>query len=461
MSRLPIFIKPGQRRVLIFGSGPRAQRKFRFLKEFDLRISILSVSPVGFDTEGFDVIDVPEIKQITDDLFDGVFALVAASESNDENVQLASRAKKNDVLVHISENERDSDFLLPALIDRGPVSVAVSSGGVHPTLTRIVRSQIEALLPARIGKLGDIAAQYRDKVRGIFDKPQNRQEFWEKQLEGRFAELVYVGKENESRKVLEDAIADSATRESQLGEVYLVGAGPGDPDLLSFKALRLMRQADVVLYDRLVSPAILKMVRQDADLIDVGKERSKHTMPQESINELLARLALEGRRVLRLKGGDPFIFGRGGEEIETLAAKGVPFQIVPGITAASGCASYAGIPLTHRDYAQSVRFVTGHLKNNTSNLVWNDLVQNGQTLVFYMGLSALAEIARGLLGHGMAPDTPVAVVSKGTLPDQKVVIAALDQIASEVEKAAVQAPTIIIVGRVVELHKKLSWKAPQ
>lgn len=460
MSRLPIFLKEKNLKFLLFGSGKRAQRKLRYLLNFDVSITVIFSDVPSFELGDLPSIQLTSLANIPEDAFEGAFAFVAASDFNDDNVEVAAQARNHGLLVHITENEADSDFILPALINRGPISIAVSSGGTHPTLTRILRSQVEATIPSRIGSLGEIAARYRDRVRSVFKAPQKRREFWEKQFEGRFAELVYAGKDEQAEQLLEQAIDSSLSDDRPIGEVYLVGAGPGDPDLLSFKALRLMRQADVVLYDRLVSPAILAMVRHDADLIDVGKERSRHTMPQESINDLLVRLASEGHRVLRLKGGDPFIFGRGGEEIEKLASLGIPFQVVPGITAAAGCASYAGIPLTHRDYAQSVRFVTGHLKNNTSNLVWQDLVQHQQTLVFYMGLNALSEIVRGLMGHGMAQEMPVAVISKGTLPDQQVLVSSLGEIELAVGEAKVQAPTIIIVGEVVTLHSRLNWKKP-
>ena len=281
--------------------------------------------------------------------------------------------------------------------------------------------------------------------------------FWEDVLNGPVAELVLSGQQERAEAVLQEQLA-CAPAGTATGEVYLVGAGPGDPDLLTFRALRLMQQADVVLFDRLVTPEILLLVRQDAERIHVGKQRSNHTMPQEEISRLLVALAQQGKRVLRLKGGDPFIFGRGGEEIAELAAAGIPFQIVPGITAASGCAAYAGIPLTHRDHAQSVRFVTGHLRDDSCDLDWPQLVHPGQTLVFYMGLVSLPQICRELMAHGASPTLPIALVQQGTTPQQKVYTGVLRSFADEMAERSVLPPTLIIVGEVVRLHDSLRWR---
>src|SRR5690606_21567444 len=336
-------------------------------------------------------------------------------------------------------------------IDRSPIIVSVSSGAQIPVLTRLLRSRLESLIPHAYGRLAEVAAEFRERVRDQLPHQNQRRRFWESVLEGKIADLVLGGREDKARQEIEAVLAESEQL-TQLGEVYLVGAGPGDPDLLTFKALRLMRQADVVLYDRLVAPEILDLVRRDAERINVGKERSRHTLPQEDINQLLVRLAKQGKRVLRLKGGDPFIFGRGGEEIEKLAEAGIPFQIVPGITAASGCASYAGIPLTHRDHAQSVRFVTGHLKEGSPDLDWSSLVQPNETLVFYVGLASLPQICERLTAHGRGKDTPVALVQQGTLPEQRVFTGTLETLPGIVAAAEVKAPTLLIVGDVVRLH---------
>jgi uroporphyrin-III C-methyltransferase/precorrin-2 dehydrogenase/sirohydrochlorin ferrochelatase len=346
---------------------------------------------------------------------------------------------------------------MPSIIDRSPVQIAVSTGGSSPVLARLIRTRLEGMIPAAYGKLGALVESFREQVKAAFPNVEARRIFWESILQGSVAERVFAGHEADAKSMLQKAIAEKSANPEIPGEVYLVGAGPGDPDLLTFRALRLMQQADVVVYDRLVSPAIMELVRRDAEVVYVGKERDKHTMQQENINQLLVRLAKEGKRVLRLKGGDPFIFGRGGEEIETLAQQGVAFQIVPGITAASGCASYAGIPLTHRDYAQSCVFVTGHLKDGSIDLNWGALAHPKQTVVFYMGLHGAPTLCREMVAHGLPASTPVALVEQGTTPQQRVFTATLGTLLDVIKSEDIKPPTLIIVGDVVTLHDKLKW----
>jgi uroporphyrin-III C-methyltransferase/precorrin-2 dehydrogenase/sirohydrochlorin ferrochelatase len=322
-------------------------------------------------------------------------------------------------------------------------------------LARLLRARLESLIPAGYGRLAALAGAFRDRVKARF-KPPERRRFWERVLQGPIAELVFSGRDGEARKALEEALDDTRPALGG-GEVSLVGAGPGDPDLLTFRALRLMQQADVVVYDRLVSRPVLDLVRLEAERIYAGKERAKHALPQEDINHLLVRLAREGKRVVRLKGGDPFIFGRGGEEIDTLAAEGIPFQVVPGITAAAGCASYAGIPLTHRDYSQSVVFVTGHLQDGSMNLNWPALAQPRQTIVVYMGLLGVDVLCRELAAHGLPAATPAALIQQGTTPQQRVLTGTLDTLPDIVRQSDVKAPTLIIIGDVVRLRERLNW----
>jgi len=345
-----------------------------------------------------------------------------------------------------------STYITPSIVQRDPVTLAISTDGAAPVLARRLRERLEALLPAAYGRLGAFMGRQRAQVKAL--PVEARRKLWEDFLDGPGPERLFIGDEAAATIELDSLLRGGPSR----GEVYLVGAGPGDPDLLTFRALRLMQQADVVLYDRLVSPAILDLVRRDAERLFVGKRRNQHTVPQDEINAELVRLAQSGKRVLRLKGGDPFIFGRGGEEIEQLAAAGIAFQVVPGVTAASGCSAYAGIPLTHRDYAQSCIFVTGHARaDGTLKLHWDQLARTGQTVVIYMGLATLPELCRQFIAHGLPADWPAAVVEHGTSAQQRVIAATLGDLPTRVAEAAFSGPTLVIVGEVVNLRERLQW----
>ena len=387
-----------------------------------------------------------------------VAIVVAATDDAELNKQVSTAAKQRNLPVNVVDQPELCNFIFPSIVDRSPLLVAVSSSGKSPVLARLLRARLETFIPSAYGTLTEFLGAFRQQVKTGISSFTQRMRFWEEVVNGPIAELVLSGKGEQAKSLLEDKLKNHNQNPSVSGEVYLVGAGPGDPDLLTFRALRLMQQADVVLYDRLVSEQILNMTRQDAEKIHVGKQRQLHTMPQQDISALLVRLAQEGKRVLRLKGGDPFIFGRGGEEIEMLAEARIPFQVVPGITAASGCSCYAGIPLTHRDYAQSVVFVTGHMKNDKCDLDWEHLVQENQTLVVYMGLIGLPLLCNELIQHGRDKNTPVALIQQGTTPEQKVLTGTLESLPGIVEAADVKAPTLIIVGDVVSLHNKLAWR---
>lgn len=381
--------------------------------------------------------------------------VIAATNDKMVNIQVFECCEAENILVNSVDDLPHCRFMVPAIVDRSPLVLSIASNGTSPVLSRQIRTQLESIIPHGMGKLAEFSGKWRAAVKAKIINPDERRIFWEDLYASPLKEQVFNDNMAEADRLIEQALIQW---QKPKGEVYLVGAGPGDPELLTLKALRLMQQADVVIYDRLVSPAILELCRRDADKVYVGKARSNHSVPQEGINALLVEYAGKGKRVCRLKGGDPFIFGRGGEEIQELFAAGVTFQVVPGITAASGCAAYAGIPLTHRDYAQSVRFLTGHLKEGSPELPWQELVYPNQTLVLYMGLVGLEKICAQLIAHGQRPDMPVALISKGTTPEQKVVVGTLADIAEKVTQHHIQAPTLTIIGEVVSLRDQLQWQ---
>lgn len=460
MEYFPVFLDLKNRLCLLVGGGDIATRKGRLLSKAGARLRVVApeISSELRELVALHHGELHEREYQTGDLDDCVIA-IAATDIETLNEQISNDAKARNLPVNVVDSPALCTYITPAIIDRSPLVIAISSGGESPVLARLIRAKLETLIPTSYGRLAQIASSWRDRVKARFDDGDSRRRFWEKILQGPAAELALNGQQEAAENVIATEIAKEDEAITQ-GEVYLVGGGPGDPELLTLRALRLMQQADVVLYDRLVSDGVMELVRRDAERIYVGKRRSEHAMQQENINQLLVDLAKEGKRVLRLKGGDPFIFGRGGEEIELLAQNNIPFQVVPGITAASGCSAYAGIPLTHRDYAQSVRFVTGHLKSDNTNLQWPELANPTQTLVFYMGLVGLKEICESLISHGRSPQTPVALIEKGTTQEQRVLIADLLSIADVVAANDVHAPTLFIVGEVVKLHDSLKWFNP-
>lgn len=456
MDIFPISLKLQLQPCLIVGGGHIAYRKALLLAKAGAKIDVLapeiedSLLQLVQQSQG----------QYVQDVFSSSTALrhyrlvIAATDDNRVNQQVFAACEAENVLVNSVDDPPHCRFMVPAIIDRSPLVISVASNGTSPVLSRQIRTQLESSIPHGMGKLAEFSGQWRAAVKQKIVNPDERRIFWEELYASPLKEQVFNDNLDAANQSIQHALAEWQTPK---GEVYLVGAGPGDPELLTLKALRLMQQADVVIYDRLVSAPILELCRRDAEKVYVGKARSNHAVPQEGINALLVKYAQAGKRVCRLKGGDPFIFGRGGEEIQELYEAGVSFQVVPGITAASGCSAYAGIPLTHRDYAQSVRFLTGHLKEGSPELPWSELVYEQQTLVLYMGLVGLESICEKLIAHGQRADMPVALISKGTTPEQKVVVGTLADIASKVAQHHIQAPTLTIIGEVVNLREQLKW----
>jgi len=460
MANFPIFLKLQNRPCLVVGGGDVATRKTEQLLKANAKVTVIALKisvalnklvenkQITFLEKGYEKTDL-ELMEL----------VIAATNDNKLNNKIAEQAKSKKIMVNVVDNADAGTFIMPSVIDRNPVMIAVSTGGASPVLARLLRARLETLIPANYGKLASLISRFRETVKGKFPSIKERRRFWEQLLQGPVAELLYAGQDQKALNLLEKQLTNESPISDSSGEVYLVGGGPGDPDLLTFRALRLMQQSDVVLYDRLVAPDIVNLVRKEAERIYVGKERDRHTVPQEEINQLLVDLAKQGKRVLRLKGGDPFIFGRGGEEIDLLSENNIPFQIVPGITAASGCASYSGIPLTHRDHAQSCLFITGHLKDGTMNLNWSALVQPQQTLAVYMGTHGIEILSRELIKHGLSESTPAAIVQQGTTSVQQTYITTVRELPDIPKHNDIKPPSMIIIGDVVSLHEKLSWFA--
>ncbi len=462
MDFMPFFFDLKGRTCLFVGGGSIATRKARLIAKAGARL--ITVSPYMTD-EMKALVEKSQgecfFREFEESDIDLASIIICATDDKDVNRKVSELAQAKDIPVNVVDAPDLCSIITPAIVDRSPIMIAISSGGEAPMQIRQIRSRLEVMFPSAYGTLAKIASKFRPEVKQKLKPGDQQLRFWEKVFNGPIAEKAYSGRLDEAeqaiRSLLTLAEQESITNKTLAGEVYLVGGGPGDPDLLTFKALRLMQQADVVLHDRLVSDGVLNLVRRDAERIYVGKRRADHAVPQQNINQLLVDLAKEGKRVLRLKGGDPFIFGRGGEEIELLAENNIPFQVVPGITAASGCAAYSGIPLTHRDHAQSVRFITGHTKSGDIDLPWESLMDPHQTLVFYMGLTNLEAICSELIEQGRDAGTPAALVEKGTTPDQRVLVGTLKNLPDIIKEKDVHAPTLLIIGGVVSLHDSLDW----
>ncbi|HFZ1426300.1 uroporphyrinogen-III C-methyltransferase [Serratia marcescens] len=457
MDYLPIFADLKQRPVLVVGGGDVAARKVDLLQRAgaEIRIVAQSLSPeLEQQRQQGQLLWLG--KTFDPQQLDEVFLAIAATDDNALNAAVFAEADKRRVLANVVDDQPRCSFIFPSIIDRSPLVVAVSSSGQAPVLARLLREKLEALLPASLGQMAQVAGRWRGQAKQRLASIGERRRFWEKAFGGRFATLVANGQTAQAKRQLEqDLQSFAAGDEGAQGEIALVGAGPGDVGLLTLRGLQVMQQADVVLYDHLVSGEILDLVRRDAERICVGKRAGAHSVIQEETNRLLVELAQQGKRVVRLKGGDPFIFGRGGEELQVAAAAGIPFQVVPGVTAAAGATAYAGIPLTHRDHAQSVTFITGHCRPDGDGLDWADLARARQTLAIYMGTMKAADISQRLIAHGRAADTPVAVISRGTRADQQVQIGTLDQLEHLAQRAPL--PALLVIGEVVELHHQIAW----
>lgn len=461
MGYLPVFLNITGQQCLVVGGGEVAARKIHQLLKAGPELTVIAPE---ICEEIRSLCNKQKIRHVTANFDDKHLVeqvlVIAATNDNAINRYVSEKAQSRKIPVNVVDNPKLCTFIMPSVIDRSPVQIAISTGGASPVLARLLRARLETMIPSSFGHLADLMGRTREQVRKRFPEMRARRRFWEKILHGPVAEMLFAGQDKAALNAIEAKINGEDNSTENSGEVYLVGGGPGDPDLLTFRALRLMQQADVVLYDRLVAPEILDLVRKDADRIFVGKQRDQHTQPQEEINKLLVKLAQEGKRVLRLKGGDPFIFGRGGEEIESLSSEGIPFQVVPGITAAGGCSSYAGIPLTHRDYAQSCIFITAHMKDGNMKLNWEALIQPNQTIAVYMGTHGLDFLCKELVRRGLSEDLPAAIIQQGTTRKQRVYTGSLKTLPDINAQFEITPPSMIIIGEVVRLHEKLAWFDP-
>jgi uroporphyrin-III C-methyltransferase/precorrin-2 dehydrogenase/sirohydrochlorin ferrochelatase len=456
MKLYPLFARLQNLPVLVVGGGEVAARKTRALLDAGADVTVGAPRLSDQLAQWRESATIRHIVGDFDESWLGdAWLVVAATDDNAVNRRVANAATARRIFINVVDDAELSTFHVPAVIDRAPLQIAISSGGAAPMLARWLRERLETLLDHALGPLADLLDRSRDRIRVRFRDLSARRAFYTRVIEGDAIALLRRNRPREAQKELDRALLAERTR--PLGTVALVGAGPGDPGLLTLRALRVLNEADVILHDRLVSDAVLDLARRDAERIEVGKQAGNHHVSQEQIHELLLRHARAGRRVVRLKGGDPFIFGRGGEEMEFLRANAVPYEVVPGITAALACAAYAGVPLTHRDHAQSVRFVTAHTRESLESLDWRSLAGQRQTLAVYMGVAQLESMRDRLLAAGKPASIPVAVVENGTRSEQRVIVTTLRDLDGVAERHALQSPALLIVGEVAALAGRLAW----
>lgn len=461
MDYLPIFLRLTGRRALVVGGGPVAARKAELMLAAGPELTVVAPELSRAMRELIATHDLQHLARefVDDDLVDAKI-VIAATDDAGVNRQVFEGAEARNIPVNVADQPELCSFILPAIVDRSPAIVAVSTGGRSPVLARYLKSLLERQLPFGLPRFTALLGEVRDQVKARFtDDFEQRRRFWDHIIDGPIGDAALAGQVDEARVRISSELADWDETERSKGSVYLIGAGPGDPELLTIRGQRLLQRADVVLYDRLIPTRLLELVRREAELIYVGKQDKSHVVSQQTIGELLVEHACAGKCVARLKGGDPFVFGRGGEELHDLIQAGIDFQVVPGISAANGCAAYAGIPLTHRDHATGVSFWTGHMKEGELRLPWAQMSVAHHTHVIFMGLKSLPLVAEQLCLHGMLPSTPAAMISAGTTPAQRVVVAPISDLPAKAADAALPSPALLIVGDVVSLREQIGWYA--
>ena len=450
MRLFPAFFYTDDAHVTVFGGGEEARRKTRLLAKTTLKITVVIDNEIdpGFAEEFAGRITIAPRDMAGQALDRSKFAIIACrtQENTDQSIIWA---REYGIPINVVDQPEDCDFTVPSIFERGEIVAAVGSGGAAPVLAKRVRTSLEALIPQNMGPLSELARDFRPRVYEVLDDGTKRRQFWEAALNGEPADLAMDGKLDEARHAMEALLQETASPANVLGAVHIVGAGPGDPELLTLKAFRLIQNADIVFHDRLVSDEIMDLVRRDAIRVSVGKAKANHSVPQDQIHELMIEAAREGKRVVRLKGGDPFIFGRGGEEVEALRGAGIEASVVPGISSALGCAASAGLPLTHRDHAQTLTFVTGHAKSGeVPDLDWDALAKPAQTVVVFMGVGTAPTISEKLIHAGRASSTPVAVIENGTRANEIRVYGTLAELPQLITRAGIKGPALLVIGEV-------------